>query len=130
MQILLVSNGMFGPTLSVIKVTLFLLILHIFNTLRWIRVLVYIGLLFNVLFYFSGSGVLIALCAPRAGQDYAYAARTERCRRSTAFGIVQGVFGIVSDFYLLLIPIPAVLGLQMPWRRKFGVIAIFMTGLV
>lgn len=75
-------------------------------------------------------GVFIALCAPKAGQDYAETFRTERCRKSTVFGIVQGVFGIVSDLYLLVIPIPAVMGLQMPRRRKLGVIAIFMTGLL
>ncbi|KAL8716768.1 MAG: hypothetical protein Q9225_005935 [Loekoesia sp. 1 TL-2023] len=39
-----------------------------------------------------------------------------------------GTMNLASDFYLLFIPIPAVLSLQLPKSKKIGVIAMFMTG--
>ena len=43
---------------------------------------------------------------------------------------IQGIFNVVSDFYLLILPIPVVWQLQMPSKRKIGVCAIFMTGIL
>ncbi|KAL8728927.1 MAG: hypothetical protein Q9181_005175 [Wetmoreana brouardii] len=56
--------------------------------------------------------------------------KTDRCYRSVTIGVVQSAVGIVSDFYLLIIPIPAVWTLQLPLRKKIGIIGIFMTGLL
>ena len=43
---------------------------------------------------------------------------------------IQGVFNVVSDFYLLLLPVPVVWNLQMPLRKKIGILTIFTTGLL
>ena len=42
---------------------------------------------------------------------------------------VQGFCNIITDFALLLMPVPMVWNLQMDSRRKLGVCAIFATGL-
>lgn len=57
-------------------------------------------------------------------------AQTARCQKSILYGEVQGAFNLVSDFYVLVIPMPAVWALQMPTKKKVGIIAIFMTGLL
>ena len=56
--------------------------------------------------------------------------KTARCQESILYGEVQGAFNLVSDFYVLVTPIPAVWALQMPMKKKIGIIAIFMTGLL
>ncbi|MCJ1346583.1 hypothetical protein MMC31_004801, partial [Peltigera leucophlebia] len=43
---------------------------------------------------------------------------------------VQGIFNIVSDFYVLVLPLPVVWKLQLPLRKKIAVSAVFMTGLL
>ncbi|EHK97602.1 hypothetical protein M7I_6612 [Glarea lozoyensis 74030] len=43
---------------------------------------------------------------------------------------VQGIVGIVTDFYILLIPLWFVSGLRLPLGRKIGVSAIFLSGLI
>ena len=53
-----------------IKLALFLLIYHIFRVFAWLRYLVYLGVLSNMLFYASGTIVFIVLCTPRDGLDY------------------------------------------------------------
>ena len=45
-------------------------------------------------------------------------------------GIIQGVFGLLSDVYIFILPLPSLWGLQMRLRRKLGISAIFLTGLM
>ncbi|MCJ1477408.1 hypothetical protein MMC13_006079 [Lambiella insularis] len=75
--------------------------------------------------------VYIELCAPHGGQsqlDYLAAISAAQCENQN-LSIAVGVFNILSDFYILCIPLPAIWSLQMPRRRKIGVSAIFLTGI-
>ena len=49
---------------------------------------------------------------------------------SRVIDFTQGVFSVVSDFYVITIPIIIVLRLNMPKNRKIGVGCIFLVGLV
>lgn len=44
--------------------------------------------------------------------------------------VVQGVVGLLTDLYILFIPLHLVLGLNLPLGRKIGVCAIFLSGLM
>ncbi|MCJ1433381.1 hypothetical protein MMC27_002741 [Xylographa pallens] len=75
--------------------------------------------------------VYIELCAPHGGQsqlDYLSAISAPKCE-DQRLSVAMGAFNILSDFYILCIPFPAVWSLQMPRRRKVGVSAIFLTGI-
>ena len=128
-QILLVNNCLYGPVLFAVKASLFLLLYGIFGRLRWMRLLIWFGLVVTGLFYLTNVVVFASLCSPNPGQSYVEVFSTPRCERSVTYSLVGGSFNIVSDFYLLLLPIPAVMGLQMPTKKKIGVLAIFGTGL-
>jgi len=130
LKLILVSNGLAGPAISIIKLALFLLILHIFSTLRWLRILAHLGATFNILFYFSGAIALIVLGSPRNGQNYLEVLSGPAGTRSTTVGVVLGIFSVVSDFYLLVVPLPAVWGLQLPLKKRMRILAIFGTGLL
>ena len=41
-----------------------------------------------------------------------------------------GVVSVLSDLYLIILPLPAVWNLQLPLRRKLAVSAMFFTGTV
>ncbi|KAL8689615.1 MAG: hypothetical protein Q9218_004757 [Villophora microphyllina] len=123
-----VSTAIYGPIIFVVKLALFLLFLHLFGRLRWMRYLVWFGIAITGCFYISGMGVVFGLCAPRDGKTWLETSMTPQCRNLEDYGIAQGTMNLVSDFYLLIIPIPAVFSLQLPQKKKFGVIAIFMTG--
>ncbi|KAL8817849.1 MAG: hypothetical protein Q9223_003389 [Gallowayella weberi] len=125
----LVSIAIYGPVIFLVKLALFLLFLHLFGRLRWLKWLVWFGIGFTFLFYFSGVIVAFTLCAPTKGRDWLDMSMTPKCRYGNQdYGIAQGTINVFSDFYLLVIPIPAVLSLQLPMSKKLGVIAIFMTG--
>ncbi|KAF2745750.1 hypothetical protein M011DRAFT_405812 [Sporormia fimetaria CBS 119925] len=42
--------------------------------------------------------------------------------------VATGVFNVVSDLYILILPLPAVRKLKLSPRRKLGVYLIFSTG--
>jgi hypothetical protein len=42
--------------------------------------------------------------------------------------VLQGAFGVFSDLYILVIPIPAILKLHLPTQRKLAVLSMFLTG--
>ena len=115
-----------------IKLSLFLLILGVFGTLRWLRLLVYLGIVVTGFVYFSIMIAMAASCAPRHGYtklDYLSAISAPRCARNDYLNTWPGLFNILSDFYLLVIPLPAVWALQLPTAKKLGISAMFLTGL-
>ena len=127
---MLITNCFYGPCLFAVKCSIFLLFLTIFGELRWMRILVWIGLLITGLFYFAALLVFSVSCAPRNGENYLLSFANPRCgTRTITFSLVMTSFSIASDFYLFILPIPAVLGLQMRTGKKLGILAIFMTGL-
>ena len=51
----------------------------------------------------------------------------EHCMDWNAIDLISVIFNIVSDMFIFLLPISSVLNLQMAWKRKLGVSAIFAT---
>ncbi|KAL9593534.1 MAG: hypothetical protein Q9219_007507 [cf. Caloplaca sp. 3 TL-2023] len=123
----------YGPCIWFIKLSLFLLLLEGFGTLRWLRYLVHGGILATGIFHFSITIAIGALCAPKHGNsklDYLAASNDPKCARNDYLNTWTGIFNIISDFYLLLIPLPAVWTLHLPAKKKVGVSAMFLTGLL
>lgn len=131
-RISLLVAVIYSPVVWLVKLSLFLLFLEIFRRLRWMRYCVYFGITLTGLFYLSVMTALAVLCGPREGQSqasYLSAMASPRCAHSKAVNLVGGIFNVVTDFYILILPLPAVWSLQLPTRKKIGVSAIFLTGL-
>ena len=52
------------------------------------------------------------------------------CVNQRAAQMTSGVFNVVSDFAILVIPIFSVWDLRLPQKKKLGLLAIFGTGLL
>jgi len=52
------------------------------------------------------------------------------CKNEYWIGTIQAAINVLTDFYILLLPLPALLKLAIPKRRKVGLCAIFLAGLV
>lgn len=79
----------------------------------------------QILFYLAFTGVaigLMLLCTAKTATTRSF------CTQSYKLVIAQSVFGVVTDFLVLGIPIVRVWRLHLSTRRKIGVIGIFMTG--
>jgi len=118
-----------------IKATLILLILTAFRPIRWLRILCWVGLSVTFVFYTISLILNAVPCHPRGGTDrISYLAGMASLQCAGNKGLVQrasiatGSFGVISDLYILIIPLPAVAKLHLGKRRKLGVFLIFSSG--
>ena len=120
----------YGLTIFFAKLSLFLLYLRLFSPDRWMRVAIYVGIVTNLLVYMAISVAFGIMCLPRHGETWQTAPLSARCSRAPVLGYVNGTFNVLSDFYLLALPIPVIWHLQMPRKKKYSVFAVFLTGLM
>lgn len=113
-----------------IKVTFFLLYLQLFRPMQWLRICAYIGAVFTVIFYFGMAVAQLIFSTPRHGETWLSHQATHNKDLAIALSVPQSVVGLAIDLYILIFPIIAVSQLQLPIRKKVGIMLIFMTGLL
>lgn len=91
------------------------------------------GIVVTGLFYWATLVVFATLCAPRgtgtqSQMSYLQALASAKCERTRPLSVLVGAFNVVSDLYLILLPLPAVWSLNLPLPKKLGVLTIFLTG--
>lgn len=94
------------------------------------RYCIYVSMGLLSVFY---CGLFIAfaiLMIPRPGQNLLAAFRSLNTAKSISLSVAQSVAGVAIDFFIFCLPIPVVWKLQLPPRRKIGVLAVFMSGLL
>ena len=85
-------------------------------------------MLFTTLFYLAIAIAQLASITPSKNETFAEALNPQALRALNRMSIALGVFGVISDLYIFLLPITGVLQLKLGGRQKAGVILVFMTG--
>lgn len=127
-----IAGIIYGATVFIIKLSILLQYLRIFVPTRrsdfmfWgCHVVIWINFLFYVAITFTG----IFLCHPRE-KYWNVLISTGHCANPYIANIVVAAMNSFSDFVILLLPQGVIWKLQMPLKRKIGVSAIFLTGLL
>ncbi|KAI4104921.1 MAG: hypothetical protein LQ345_007255 [Seirophora villosa] len=92
------------------------------------RYAIYFGVVFVTAFY---TGTFIAFCVmatPRPGESLRGILYSNELALLIPLSFAMGAVNIASDFYIFLLPIPAVCQLQLATKKKIGYCAIFGTG--
>lgn len=113
------------------KSSLLMLYYRLFRAekLKHTRRLIIFGIASSFIFY-SGMTIYIGiLCAPKVGHPWDWTI-ARKCMRGQRFGIVIGAVNLALDVFLLGLPLPVISSLQLSAKRKTGVLAIFMIGLL
>ena len=82
----------------------------------------------NGIFYFLSFFLTVLRCRPIRKAWYVDFVEGT-CLNVDAIYAMMGVFNVLSDFAIFLLPQTAIWKLQMSLKRKIGVSAIFFTGL-
>lgn len=114
-----------GPTIFFAKLSLFWLYLRLFSPNCRTRYLVYFGIMSTFAVYTFTPVYIGYMYIPRPGQSW--------LERASSYGgsarlIYFGIFGVVSDFYLFILPIQVIWQLQLPLRKRIAILVIFATG--
>ena len=123
------STGIIFPiTIFFAKTSILLLYLRIFSISKWLRTSIYIGLTVMALFYTAmvctGIVAVIKCVGITAGS-------VQFCDDiGGSIQVVQSAFNVTTDFWILILPMPFVVKLQLPRARKIGLFAVFAAGSV
>ncbi|KAL8816421.1 MAG: hypothetical protein Q9223_004561 [Gallowayella weberi] len=127
-QKFIVVDVIYSPAILMAKLSLLSLYLEVFGPDQRLRYAIYFGLVFVTLFYTATFVAFCVLAIPRPGQSLIGVLLSKDFASLIPISVVQGAANVASDFYIFLLPIPGVLQLQMPTKKKIGVCAIFATG--
>lgn len=102
------------------KTTFFLLYLHLFGRIRWIRITSWVSICFVV-----ASNSAVGIYAFIIANPYENASWGGK---GTQLGIPIGILSIVADVIIFIIPFAAILPLQISPVKRLGALLIFLTG--
>ncbi|KAI1179218.1 hypothetical protein F4777DRAFT_502601 [Nemania sp. FL0916] len=134
----LTSIVLFSLSSLLVKVALLALYLRVFSPNATARLMIWVGVATIVAFYILAIIINIVFCVPISmttpvPDKDAWAKKLEASSCSQAvynLNAAIGLFGVVSDIYVLVIPIRMVCKLRIRRARKFGILGIFLTGLL
>lgn len=107
-----------------------MLYIQLFRPMKWLRYSAYAGLVVNVLFYTAMLALYLALTVPSPGETLQQSVQGPRQAQELAVALPRACINLVLDVYILILPIAGISRLQLPMRKKLGVIAVFLTGLM
>ena len=126
LQIFYVSVVNVPITLFFIKMCFYIFYLQIFKPNILLRRLIYLGALVTGGYYISCAVAQFAIIGKVSNFNGSYG----RVIKLARLGVASSVVGVVTDFYILLLPLYGVLRLQIARRRKLELVVIFSTGLL
>ncbi|KAI1074415.1 hypothetical protein F5B20DRAFT_563668 [Whalleya microplaca] len=130
LKILYVQTTLFAPVFFTSKASIFLLYRQIFGVERHIRIAVNLGLIFSLLLYLPNIPLSAVLDAPPIGTTWDSFTTSTQSRKMIPWGIVQSSISILLDLYIFFLPLPVIVKLNMPFRRRLQVFGIFTTALM
>ena len=119
-----------SATLGFIKLAIFLFYLHIFWPLKWCRWAIYIGASLSSAFYLSMTIVQFYFMTPRPGETLAKHFAGPMAAEVTKLSIPTSSVGLAIDILLLIIPLRAVVQLQMTKKKKIRLCLTFLVGIM
>lgn len=113
-----------------VKVSLLALYLRVFKPSRKVNIIIYTCIGVVMAFYLSTMIAELVVGIPKSGNGGWQEAQMNYGPFGLDVSAVRGVFGIVSDFAILLIPLTQIVQLNLPLKRKVVLVCIFLTGLL
>jgi hypothetical protein len=119
---------MYLPLVAVLKLVFLLFFERVFSPSRKLKFFTRGGMAAIVVFYIVIFFRSVFLCTPL--QKAYNPALPGYCLKLAVLPYTTGVFNIISDFYILLLPLPFIWSLKMQTSRKLRLMAIFSVGLL
>ena len=116
------------PLITVVKLTFFLFIKRLFYPNRKVEIATQVGIFSCLIFYTIIFFRALFVCSPM--EKIWNPLVPGHCLDIVVLPYTSGIFNIISDFYILLIPLPLVWNLNMKLSRKLRLTALFSVGLV
>lgn len=117
-----------APALGFAKITFFLMYYQIFRPKITLRYLIYIGGIATAIFYTGSTIAQFIFMTPRPGETFLTHFLSPFQLKINYFSVPHSAVGAGIDLYILVLPIVAVVQLQLATKQKIGIVIICMTG--
>ncbi len=94
------------------------------------KICAYTGTAVTTAFYISITVASLIFVIPRRGETWPEHIFSKEETYIISLTVPTSSFGVAIDLVIPVLPIVAVMQLQLPTRRRVGVIAVFMTALL
>ena len=128
LQWLYIAAAVYLCSLFGYKQTVLLLYLRLFGVRRSFKYFTWSAMFFVFGYLFSNFWSQIFACSPPA--KYWNPDIPGRCLDSLVEGRVYGLMNIVSDFFIMILPLPMIWNLQLSWKGKVGISLVFLGGVM
>ncbi|KAI9833366.1 MAG: hypothetical protein M1826_007464 [Phylliscum demangeonii] len=110
-----------------IKLSILLLYQRLFSSSKKMMIAIYLTAFFVFGYNIAGFFTTVFRCTPRA-KAWDLRITTGACHNHDWLLIFFGVLNVITDFAVLILPLPIVWSLHLPRRQKLALMALFMTG--
>jgi len=125
---LFAAEMVYLPTVMLIKITFFLFFYRVFGTTKKMNYLIHFGIFSVTVFYVVIFFRSVFLCDPVARSWNP--TLPGHCLKLEITPFTTAIFNILSDIYVLVLPIPTILNLNMQTHRKIRLLAVFSMGVL
>jgi hypothetical protein len=125
--IVVLINIFLNATIWLCKTPLIFLYLRLFHVKRWLRRACYAVLAIGFIPPAVALITTAVYCAPRNTEDVD---KPVCGNMSGLFNTIIGLFSVLTDVALFIIPLPIIKELNLPTRRKIGLGSVFLVGIM
>jgi energy-converting hydrogenase Eha subunit A len=118
---------MVGPAVFMGKMTLLALYLRLFGHMQRIRWSIYAASFFALTLLVM-TPLDAVKCGRIKGQEWGM--MDPACEETYLYGVVQGTASLLIDLFILALPVPIIMRLNLSRRKRYGVLTIFLTGIL
>ena len=98
--------------------------------MRWLRISSYVSATALCAFYGASTVTQLIFATPRSNETWSSHIVSSENAKANVLSVPLSVVGLFFDIVILVLPIAGVMRLQLPTRRRIGVLLIFLTGLL
>jgi len=91
-----------------------------------LRYAIYFGMFWALITYMPTLFINSFYCAPHVGDAWNFAVGT-RCADPLKWEVAAAVMSVMLDIFILVLPIPAIIELNLAHQRRLGVLLVFLT---
>lgn len=120
-----IATVVYCPMALIVKIALLSILIRIFSPYKTKVVLIYVFLGVLCIYYIIAEVIKIRMCDPIPAY---WLGNTAKCFDQQAALIADSVISVVSDFIILVTPLPLTWSLQMSRNKKLRIIGILSAG--
>ena len=111
------------------KAPILFLYISLFGVRRWLRITSYITLVMFAAAIIVAAAIATAPCDPNH-QDPDFSMLLHCTDINSKVGVGLGVLSVTADVIIIILPIPVIMTLNLPGAKKFGLLVMFMSGIL